>query len=61
MTTVHLLPLADYATVNEDKAHAGRHPPCDLPSFPPDSDQQQACVKQVAATDGFNWGYDPLH
>jgi pullulanase-type alpha-1,6-glucosidase len=60
MTTVHLLPLADYATVNEDKS-TWQNPPCDLPSFPPDSDQQQACVKQVAATDGFNWGYDPLH
>jgi pullulanase-type alpha-1,6-glucosidase len=60
MTTVHLLPLADYATVNEDKS-SWQAPPCNLPSFPPDSDQQQACVKQVAATDGFNWGYDPLH
>jgi pullulanase-type alpha-1,6-glucosidase len=60
MTTVHLLPLADYATVNEDKS-TWQTPPCDLPSLPPDSDQQQACVKQVAATDGFNWGYDPLH
>jgi pullulanase-type alpha-1,6-glucosidase len=60
MTTVHLLPLADYATVNEDKS-TWQNPPCDLPSFPPDSDQQQACVKQVTATDGFNWGYDPLH
>jgi pullulanase-type alpha-1,6-glucosidase len=60
MTTVHLLPLADYATVNEDKS-TWQNPPCDLPSFPPDSDQQQACVRQVAATDGYNWGYDPLH
>jgi pullulanase-type alpha-1,6-glucosidase len=60
MTTVHLLPLADYATVNEDKS-TWQDPPCDLASFPPDSDQQQACVKKVAGTDGFNWGYDPLH
>jgi pullulanase-type alpha-1,6-glucosidase len=60
MTTLHLLPLADYATVNEDKS-TWQEPTCDLPSFPPDSDQQQACVKQVTATDGFNWGYDPLH
>jgi pullulanase-type alpha-1,6-glucosidase len=60
LTTVHLLPLADYATVNEDRS-TWQTPPCDLPSFPPDSDQQQACVKQVTATDGFNWGYDPLH
>src|SRR6185437_1908533 len=60
LTTVHLLPLADYATVNEDKS-SWQSPPCDLAAFGPDSDQQQACVKQTAATDGFNWGYDPLH
>jgi pullulanase-type alpha-1,6-glucosidase len=60
MTTVHLLPLADFATVNEDRS-TWQSPPCNLPSYPPDSDQQQACIKQVAARDGFNWGYDPLH
>jgi pullulanase-type alpha-1,6-glucosidase len=60
MTTVHLLPTFDYATVNEDRS-TWQDPPCDLPSFAPDSDQQQACVKQVAGADGFNWGYDPLH
>ena len=30
-------------------------------SFPPDSEEQQACVTAVAGQDGFNWGYDPLH
>ena len=60
MTTVHLLPLADLATVNEDRS-TWQSPPCSLESFPPDGEQQQACVKQVAGTDGFNWGYDPLH
>jgi pullulanase-type alpha-1,6-glucosidase len=60
LTTVHLLPLADYATVNEDKS-SWQSPPCNLAALPPDSSQQQACVKQTAATDGFNWGYDPLH
>jgi pullulanase-type alpha-1,6-glucosidase len=60
MTTVHLLPLADFATVNEDRS-TWQNPPCNLAAFGPDSDQQAACVKQVAATDGYNWGYDPLH
>jgi pullulanase-type alpha-1,6-glucosidase len=60
MTTVHLLPLADFATVNEDRS-TWQQPPCDLASFPPDGEQQQACVRQVADTDGYNWGYDPLH
>jgi pullulanase-type alpha-1,6-glucosidase len=59
---VHLLPAADFASssVNEDKS-TWQNPPCDLPSFPPDSDKQQACVTSVAGTDGFNWGYDPMH
>ncbi len=60
MTTVHLLPLNDIATVDEDKA-TWKSPPCDLASFPPDSEQQQACVKKITDKDGFNWGYDPLH
>ena len=36
-------------------------PPATWPTLPPDSDQQQACVAAVADTDGYNWGYDPLH
>jgi pullulanase-type alpha-1,6-glucosidase len=60
MTTVHLLPLADMATVNEDKS-TWVTPPCDLPSLPPSSEQQQACIKPTTGQDGFNWGYDPLH
>ncbi len=60
MNTVHLLPLADMATVDEDRS-TWRSPDCDLASYAPDSDQQQACVTQVIDEDGFNWGYDPLH
>jgi pullulanase-type alpha-1,6-glucosidase len=57
---VHLLPVNDIATIEENRA-AQAVPACDLPALPPDSDQQQACVTAVAARDGFNWGYDPLH
>jgi pullulanase len=60
LTHVHLLPAFDFATVNEDRS-SWQQPPCDLSSFPPDSEQQQACVGSVADTDGFNWGYDPWH
>ena len=60
LNTVHLLPTFDIASIPEDKA-AQSVPACDLASYPPDSDQQQACVKAVSATDGYNWGYDPLH
>lgn len=60
MTTVHLLPTFDIATIEEDRRRQ-ETPDCDLASYAPDSDAQQACVGQVADSDGFNWGYDPLH
>ncbi|MEL4544210.1 pullulanase-type alpha-1,6-glucosidase [Luteococcus sp. H138] len=60
LNTVHLLPTFDIATIEEDKAKQAT-PPCDLASFPPDSKEQQACIKKIADADGYNWGYDPLH
>ena len=57
---VHLLPVFDFATVPEKKADR-TSPGCDLASYPADSDQQQACVARTAATDAYNWGYDPYH
>ncbi len=60
ITTVHLLPSFDIATIGEDRtAHAT--PNCDLASFAPNSEQQQACVGAIRGADGFNWGYDPFH
>ena len=60
LNTVHLLPVNDIASIEEDRS-AQQTPDCDLDALPPDSEQQQACVTAVAARDGFNWGYDPLH
>jgi pullulanase-type alpha-1,6-glucosidase len=60
LTHVHLLPAFDFATTPERRADQ-RAPDCDLAALPPDSEQQQACVAAVADTDGYNWGYDPLH
>jgi len=60
LNTVHLLPVNDIASIEEDNS-AQQTPDCDLASFPPDSEQQQACVTAVAGKDAFNWGYDPLH
>jgi pullulanase-type alpha-1,6-glucosidase len=62
LTTLHLLPSNDIATssINENKT-TWQTPSCDLSSFPPDSSQQQACVTAVQNSDGYNWGYDPLH
>ncbi|MFC7879685.1 pullulanase-type alpha-1,6-glucosidase [Isoptericola sp. NPDC057391] len=59
MTTVHLLPTFDIATIPEDRAD--QQTTGDLSGFAPDSEEQQAAVADVAANDGFNWGYDPYH
>ncbi|MEE4544158.1 pullulanase-type alpha-1,6-glucosidase [Streptomyces sp. V4-01] len=60
ITHVHLLPAFDFATVPE-KAADRTEPDCDLASYGPAGEQQQACVTAQQATDAYNWGYDPLH
>ncbi|CAG6395477.1 pullulanase-type alpha-1,6-glucosidase [Actinacidiphila cocklensis] len=57
---VHLLPVFDFATVPEKVADQTT-PDCDLASYAPASDKQQACVTAQQATDAYNWGYDPYH
>ena len=59
LTHVHLLPAFDFATVNEDRAQQQETP--DLSLYAPDSSEQQAVVSALRDSDGFNWGYDPLH
>lgn len=60
VTTIHLLPTFDIATVRENRADQ-QLPACDLNSLAADSEQQQECVAAVRAEDAYNWGYDPLH
>ena len=60
MNSLHLLPSNDIATIEEDRALQAE-PPCDLESFGPASEEQQACIGPIRDADGFNWGYDPLH
>jgi len=63
LNTLHLLPVFDIATVEEERA-AQQQPDCDLEALTaadPAGEQQQECVRQVRDTDGFNWGYDPFH
>jgi pullulanase len=60
LTHIHLLPVFDIATIDEDRS-TWQEPAGDLSSYPPDSEQQQAAVMAVAGQDGFNWGYDPWH
>ncbi|MFL6119542.1 pullulanase-type alpha-1,6-glucosidase [Actinophytocola sp.] len=60
LNTVHLLPTNDIASI-EERRDAQQVPQCDLRAFGPAAEEQQACVEPVRDTDGFNWGYDPLH
>ncbi|WP_377271861.1 pullulanase-type alpha-1,6-glucosidase [Peterkaempfera sp. SMS 1(5)a] len=60
VTTVHLLPTFDIATIRENRAEQ-KLPACDLNALAADSDQQQECVAAVQADDAYNWGYDPYH
>ncbi len=58
LTTVHLLPTFDIATIEEVRAEQVVP---DVPDAGPASTAQQAAVTAVAGQDGFNWGYDPFH
>ena len=60
LTTVHLLPTFDIASIEEDRTKQAV-PAGDLKAMAPDSTEQQAAVGAVADADGYNWGYDPLH
>jgi len=60
LNTVHLLPTFDIASIEEDPAQQAT-PDCDLESYAPDSEEQQACIEKVRGKDAFNWGYDPWH
>jgi pullulanase-type alpha-1,6-glucosidase len=61
LTHIHLLPAFDIASVNEDKSTWQTVDESDLTSLPPDSDEQSIAVSAITGSDGFNWGYDPLH
>ncbi|MER8182686.1 pullulanase-type alpha-1,6-glucosidase [Kitasatospora sp. NPDC094015] len=60
VTTIHLLPTFDIATIRENRAEQ-QLPACDLAALPADGEKQQECVAAVQAGDAYNWGYDPLH
>ncbi|MHA7241541.1 pullulanase-type alpha-1,6-glucosidase [Arthrobacter sp. TMS1-12-1] len=60
LNAVHLLPVNDIGTIEEDRSLQAE-PACDLASYAPDSTKQQECISAIAGQDGFNWGYDPLH
>ncbi len=59
LTHVQLLPAFDFASVPED--NVPRAPTPNPTGYPPDSTQPQLIISATRHTDGFNWGYDPLH
>ena len=61
LTHIHLLPAFDIASINEDKSTWQTVEEAELASLPPDSDGQSKTVSAIIGSDGFNWGYDPLH
>ncbi len=61
LTHIHLLPVFDFATIDENADNRQEPDRAALAALPPDSDQQQALVAQTQNTDAYNWGYDPLH
>ena len=56
-----MLPVFDIATIPNRRADQATAGVRSGSLFGPASEEQQACVTAVAATDGFNWGYDPWH
>ncbi len=61
LSHLHLLPVFDIATINENKDEWQEPDPDVLATYPPNSEEQQAAIADVEDLDGFNWGYDPFH
>jgi pullulanase len=61
LTHVHLLPVFDYGSVDEDRSRRKEPDFALLASHPPDSPKQQEAIAPIRDQDGFNWGYDPFH
>ncbi|KAM3208122.1 hypothetical protein ACQJBY_063056 [Aegilops geniculata] len=70
LTHVHLLPSFHFAGVDDIKRNwkfFGKEiflfikgDECELATFPPGSDMQQAAVVAIQEEDPFNWGYDSV-
>jgi pullulanase len=59
ITHIHLLPVSDFATVEENPL--SRRDPFVPGDLPPDSPIPQQEMQKTRALDSFNWGYDPFH
>ena len=61
LTHVHLLPVSDFVSVEENPQARINPDPALLNTFGRDSLQQQAIIGSTRGNDSFNWGYDPYH
>lgn len=61
LTHIHLLPVFDIASINENADERQEADRDVLLALPSDSEEQQALIDAVRSVDGFNWGYDPYH
>ncbi len=61
LTHIHLLPVFDIATIEENAADRVEPDWTELAALPADSEEQQALINPLRDQDGFNWGYDPYH
>lgn len=59
LKAVHIMPTFHIASMNEDKSTWKTTG--DLSQYPPDGTEQQEAVAGVQNSDGYNWGYDPVH
>jgi len=61
LTHVHLLPVFDIATIDENPENQLVPDYEYLKTLPPDSPIQQEEVIKISRYTPYNWGYDPLH
>lgn len=61
LSHIHLLPVFDIASVDEDAANRAEPSFSFNPTTDRASQTPQTAIVAARATDGFNWGYDPYH
>jgi pullulanase len=59
LKAVHLMPSMHTGSVDENRANW--QSPGVLTGYPPDGTQQQAAITAVQNSDGYDFGYDPVH
>lgn len=61
LTHLHLLPVFDIGSIDEDPTKRREPDATELRKHSPDSAKQQEIIEPFREIDGFNWGYDPFH